>query len=285
MRTFATVAASHLPPRAVATPRPFKRRRSVERLRPCGLSFAYRWHDGVGVRARLGLKGGVGDGAGVGQTRVAENLPAGFGGGEGGLRSLRDDRPLLLGKGGVQVQQERLDVGPRSATRNGVLCAMRPQMQCTSREKPIELGDGDRAPLRLERECVFSELDAFRKSIAVELRLQIARAFGTYNGLRGLGSKPDGPITARMVESKSRMPAPIIFSANAGKIGLIEDAMDVLIVYTLLEGARDGGPADDLQDAGRHHPGCRHGDGRCLSGGVRICARGSAEIANRRRFS
>ncbi len=34
------------------------------------------------------------------------------------------------------------------------------------------------------------------------------------------------------------MPAPIIFSANAGKIGLLEgDAMDVLIVYTLLEDA------------------------------------------------
>ena len=51
---------------------------------------------------------------------------------------------------------------------------------------------------------------------------------------------PNAPITARMVESKSRMPAPIIFLANAGKIGLLADAMDVLIVYTLLDDARDG---------------------------------------------
>jgi hypothetical protein len=95
--------------------------------------------------------------------------------------------------------------------------------------------------VRLEREGVLSELDALRKSLAVELRLQIARAFVVYDGLRGLGSKPDGPITARMVESKSRMPAPIICSANAGKIGLLEgDAMNVLIVYALLERARDG---------------------------------------------
>ena len=94
--------------------------------------------------------------------------------------------------------------------------------------------------VRLERERVSSELDALRKSFAVELRLQIARAFGVYDGLRGLGSKPDEPITAKMVESKSRMPAPIIYSANAGKIGLLEgDAMDVVLVYTLLEGARD----------------------------------------------
>jgi hypothetical protein len=95
--------------------------------------------------------------------------------------------------------------------------------------------------VRLERERRLSELDALRKSLANELRLQIGRAFDVYVGLRELGSNPDGPITARMVESKSRMPAPIIFPANAGKIGLLEgDAMDVLIVYTLLESARDG---------------------------------------------
>jgi hypothetical protein len=98
-----------------------------------------------------------------------------------------------------------------------------------------------RVTLRVERGKAHREVDALRKSLAVELRPQIANALGVYDGLRGLSSKPDGPITARMVESKSRMPAPIIFSANAGKIGLPESgAMDVLIVYTLLEGARDG---------------------------------------------
>jgi hypothetical protein len=77
--------------------------------------------------------------------------------------------------------------------------------------------------VRLERERVLSEVDALRNSLAVELRLQIARAFEVFDALRGLSKKPDSPISARMVESKSRMPAPIIFSANAGKIGLLED--------------------------------------------------------------
>ena len=93
--------------------------------------------------------------------------------------------------------------------------------------------------IRLERERVLSEVDALRKSLAVELRQQIARALSVRSSLHKLGSKPEGPITARMVESLSRMPAPIIYSANAGKIGLLgDDAMDVAMVYTLLEGTR-----------------------------------------------
>ena len=49
----------------------------------------------------------------------------------------------------------------------------------------------------------------------------------------------NAPITAKMVERMSRMPAPIIYSANAGKIGLLEgDAIGVVTVYTMLEGAR-----------------------------------------------
>ena len=55
-RIVRTVAASHLPLRAVATPRPFKAAGDLaRRLRFCRLSLAYRWHDGVGVGARLGL--------------------------------------------------------------------------------------------------------------------------------------------------------------------------------------------------------------------------------------
>ena len=100
--------------------------------------------------------------------------------------------------------------------------------------------DQTETTVRLERERVASDLDALCKSFANELRLQIVRAMGVHDRLYGLGFMPNAPITARMVESKSRMPVPIIFSANAGKIGLLADAMDVLIVYTLLEGARDG---------------------------------------------
>ncbi len=95
--------------------------------------------------------------------------------------------------------------------------------------------------VRLERERGASEVDALRKALAVELRQQITRAMGAYDGLYGLGFMPNAPITSRMVESKSRMFAPVIYLANAGKIGLLgAGAMDVVIVYDLLEIARDG---------------------------------------------
>ena len=93
--------------------------------------------------------------------------------------------------------------------------------------------------LRVERRKADREVDALRKSLAVELRLQITRAVDACNGLRKLSSTSDGPINAKRVESASRMPVPIIYSANAGKIGLLEDdAMDVVLIYSILEGAR-----------------------------------------------
>jgi hypothetical protein len=99
--------------------------------------------------------------------------------------------------------------------------------------------------LRVERGKADREADALRKSFAVELREQIPKALAVHSSLRRWGSKSDGPITARTVESLSRMPSPIIYSANAGRIGLLEgDAMGVVRVYTALEGARDG--ADQL---------------------------------------
>lgn len=95
--------------------------------------------------------------------------------------------------------------------------------------------------LKVERRQVEREIDALRKSLAIELRQLIPRALGAYISFQKLGSKADGPITARMVESLSRMPVPIVYPANAHEIGLLEgDAMDVVIVYGLLEIARDG---------------------------------------------
>ena len=95
--------------------------------------------------------------------------------------------------------------------------------------------------LKVERRRVDRELDALRKSLAVELRLLIPRALGVHVSLAKLSAKTDGPITARMLESLSRMPAPIVYPSNAHKIGLLEkDAMDVVIVYGLLDIARDG---------------------------------------------
>jgi hypothetical protein len=95
--------------------------------------------------------------------------------------------------------------------------------------------------LRVERRKVDRELDALRKSLAVELRQLIPGALCVHRSLTKLGSKADGPITARMVESLSRMPVPIVYPANAHKIGLLEgDAMDVVIIFGLLGIARDG---------------------------------------------
>lgn len=95
--------------------------------------------------------------------------------------------------------------------------------------------------LKVERRKVDRELDALRKSLAIELRQLIPGALGVHGSLAKLGSKTDGPITARMVESLSRAPVPIVYPANAHKIGLLdEDAMDVVIVYGLLGVARDG---------------------------------------------
>lgn len=94
--------------------------------------------------------------------------------------------------------------------------------------------------LKVERRKVDREVDALRKSPAIELRQLIPRALGAHTSLQKLGSKTDGPVTARMAESLSRMPVPIVYPANAYKIGFLEgDAMDVVIVYGLLEIARD----------------------------------------------
>ena len=94
--------------------------------------------------------------------------------------------------------------------------------------------------LKVEQRKVDRELDALRKSLAIELRQHIPRALGVHSSLAKLASKTDGPITARMVESLSRMPVPIVYPANAHKIGLLEeDAVDLVIVYGLLDIARD----------------------------------------------
>jgi hypothetical protein len=94
--------------------------------------------------------------------------------------------------------------------------------------------------VRLEQERVASEVDALRKSIAIELRLHVATALVAYDVLHRLGLMPHPTMTATMAACKSRMAAPIIYPASAGKIGLLgAEATDVMIVYDLLETARD----------------------------------------------
>lgn len=92
--------------------------------------------------------------------------------------------------------------------------------------------------LRVEHRKLNRELDALRKSLAVELRQQVPRALGAGLSLRKAAAEVR-PITARVVESYVRIPTPVVYPANADKIGLLgPDAMDVVIFYSLMETCR-----------------------------------------------
>jgi hypothetical protein len=94
--------------------------------------------------------------------------------------------------------------------------------------------------LLVERRKVQRELDALQKSLAVELRQLLPAALTAATALKRLARDHD-PITARMVESLARVPAPIVYTANADKIGLLgTDAMDAVIVYSLINLGRSG---------------------------------------------
>ena len=85
------------------------------------------------------------------------------------------------------------------------------------------------------------EVDTVRKSLAIELRQLVVRALTVHKLLKGLAGRTDGPITDRMVESSSRVPAPVVYPATADRIGLLNgEAMDVVIVYFLIEIGRVG---------------------------------------------
>jgi hypothetical protein len=92
-----------------------------------------------------------------------------------------------------------------------------------------------RYTLKIERRKTQGELDALQKSLAVELRQHVGNALIAGKALKGL-ARGGHRITARMVESLVQVPAPIVYSASAAKIGLLgQDAMDVVIVYSLIE--------------------------------------------------
>jgi hypothetical protein len=94
--------------------------------------------------------------------------------------------------------------------------------------------------LRIERRKLQRELNALRKSLAVELRQVVPRALGAGVALRDL-AQSNQQITARMVESYARIPTPMVYPAAADQIGLLgDDAMGVVIVYSLIELARSG---------------------------------------------
>lgn len=88
------------------------------------------------------------------------------------------------------------------------------------------------------------ETDALRKSLATEIRQLIARALGAHESLKRLvtTATPGSPITARMVESSSRVPNAVVYPSSAPKIGRLggSDATDIVIIYNLIEIAREG---------------------------------------------
>ena len=109
--------------------------------------------------------------------------------------------------------------------------------------------------LRIERRKADRELDALRKSLGVELRIVIANALGTYSSLMRRVKKNEA-ITYRALAYLFRVATPTIYPANADKIGLLgSDAMSVVIIYNLIEGARSGArslegmPIDSIQPA------------------------------------
>jgi hypothetical protein len=84
------------------------------------------------------------------------------------------------------------------------------------------------------------EVETVRKSLALELRQVVARAFGAHKSLAKL-TETSGQITAQMVESLAGVPFPIAYPAVADRIGLLKsEATDIVIVYQLIEIGRDG---------------------------------------------
>jgi hypothetical protein len=100
-----------------------------------------------------------------------------------------------------------------------------------------------RMQLEAERQRNEREVDTLRKSLAIEIRQLIGQAFAAHNLLKGLATTAtaENPITRRMVESSSRVPAAVVYPGSASKIGLLggQDAMDIVIVYSTIEIARE----------------------------------------------
>jgi hypothetical protein len=67
--------------------------------------------------------------------------------------------------------------------------------------------------LSIERRKARRELDALRKSLAVELRQIIPRALGAGTDLRNL-ARSNQQITARMVDYYARVPVPQVYPAT-----------------------------------------------------------------------
>ena len=103
-----------------------------KRLRAGGLSLGDDRRDSGGEGVSPGRAGGVDGGAGLGQAWVAEGLPTGLGGGQGGLV-----RSLMILRSRSARAAKRCSVNgstsaPSSATRKGTRCAIKPETKWTS---------------------------------------------------------------------------------------------------------------------------------------------------------
>ena len=116
----------------------------------------------------------------------------------------------------------------------GIVAYLAGRAQATATRQAAEI------QVAAERRKCDQEVETVRQSLAVELRQVIVRAFGAYNLLAPLTTQTS-QITARMVESSAGVPVPIVYPAVADRIGLLKsEAMDVVIVYQLIEIGRDG---------------------------------------------
>jgi hypothetical protein len=95
-----------------------------------------------------------------------------------------------------------------------------------------------RITLQIERRKADHELDALRKSLGVELRVVIRNALVAYNALMDR-VKNNMETTGQVLPYATTLAIPIVYPANAGKIGFLgSDAMRMVAIYGLLDIAR-----------------------------------------------
>ena len=150
-----TVIACQVPPRAVGTPRLFSASAIPPRVVTRGAdTLDYRRHFGreaIGGSDDLlpALRGSLGRVARVTQLCTLRLLA-----GERLAGPLRDQLALLLGEAGVQVEDERIDIGAELGHHKRDAVRHQPADEVHIPAQPVELGDHDRAlgaPRRGER--------------------------------------------------------------------------------------------------------------------------------------
>jgi hypothetical protein len=146
-----------------------------------------------GVRVRSGLVGGAGDGAGLSKVWVAEGLSTGFGGGQSGLRALRDHRPLFLGQRREQMQHEGISVGAELDADKRHALRHEAGDESDIATQPIELCDHDRAllPVSARFGQGGAKLRAAVERVGALARLDLSELGGDLEAL-SLGEAGDG---------------------------------------------------------------------------------------------